>query len=64
MSDTRWQTTQQAGIVCGVCEKKGTCTVSPDLLAFKCWRDSGKVHHIERQANGKGNAHEWHFPKL
>ncbi len=32
------------GIRCGNCRKMGTCTVSPDGTAFKCWKDHGNVH--------------------
>jgi hypothetical protein len=43
MSETRWQTTKRAGIPCGDCGTIGTCTVSPDGTAFKCWRDGGET---------------------
>jgi putative DNA primase/helicase len=53
MSDTPWPTTKRAGIPCGVCGKIGSCNVSPDGTAFKCWKDGGKI----RQMNSPGKAH-------
>lgn len=38
-----WQTTKQANVHCGKCGKIGSCTVSPDGKAFKCWPDGGRV---------------------
>jgi hypothetical protein len=51
-----WQTTKRAGIACGACGKFGSCTVSPDGTAFKCWRDGGRVHQSAKPAgcNGTG----------
>ncbi|HEX8912800.1 MAG TPA: hypothetical protein VF796_10610, partial [Humisphaera sp.] len=43
MATTTWQTTKAAGVACGVCGKRGTCTVAPDGTAFKCWKDGGRV---------------------
>lgn len=54
MSSTRWQTTKRAGIACGACGTIGTCTVSPDRTAFKCWRDGGNVHQMNGGASAAG----------
>jgi 5S rRNA maturation endonuclease (ribonuclease M5) len=43
MDKIRWRTTRQAGVVCAVCGKTDSCTVSPDGLAFKCWRNGGQI---------------------
>jgi hypothetical protein len=65
MSSTRWQSCKRAGIACPVCGKVGSCTVSPDGTAFKCWRDGGKVHQTANGHTGGngyiGKAH--HKPK-
>src|SRR5438552_687956 len=54
----RWQTTKAVRIPCGVCGKIGTCTVSPDGRAFKCWRNGGKVYQMKSGVHlgGNGNA--------
>lgn len=57
MSDTLWQTTKQAGIPCGACGNIGTCTVAPDRMAFKCWRDGGKVHQMNGGGADAGGGH-------
>src|SRR5689334_2686721 len=52
--NARWRTTKQAGVPCGSCGKVGTCTVSPDGTAFKCWRDGGKVAQM-KPATGRSS---------
>lgn len=58
MGNEKWETTKQAGVKCGVCGKSGTCNVSPDRTAFKCWKDGagGKVHQIGGGAGGGGES--------
>ncbi len=51
----RWKTTKSAEIPCGNCGTRGTCTVSPDGTAFKCWRDGGKVHQTNGHAGSNGH---------
>jgi len=41
---SQWKTTKSVGVDCASCGKKGTCTVSPDGKAFKCWKDGGRIH--------------------
>lgn len=62
MSNAKWQTCKQAGIACGVCGKIGTCNVSADRTAFKCWRDGGKVHQMNTRSGSKRDGGVWHGP--
>lgn len=60
MSDTKWRTCRQAKVECGGCGKIGSCTVSPDGTAFKCWRDGGRVIQTAPKPihqSGNGQAH-------
>ncbi len=55
-SKNKWQTTKSVKIPCGNCGDIGSCTVSPDRTAFKCWKDGGKVHQAgnSQRNSGKG----------
>jgi putative DNA primase/helicase len=52
VNDAKWQTTKRARVACGQCGKSGTCTVSPDGTAFKCWKDGGKVFQTSLKTGG------------
>jgi hypothetical protein len=43
MDGEKWKTCRQVQVACAGCGKMDSCTVSPDLSAFKCWRDGGRI---------------------
>ena len=53
----QWQTCQKAQIPCAGCGKMDSCTVSPDLSAFKCWRPAGAIIQADAVRSAHGATH-------